>query len=711
MWTTKKKFLQTGLIDCLLIVLLLWAPHLVFAHSSEGQTRYVSTEGKDQGDCTDTPCLTIMYTIKQAQKGDQILVADGVYPFDPNETSLLLNDLIPVQGGFAKAGLVEQTKSDQPTYVTGPSHKYRTQLAEHGLTLLQDPKGIAIEQSIQKGMIQVEAVPQNRTPCQNGKAGPYPCKSIDFLSQMPLDQFTTNPTSASDIWGFVDQNDNKEYAIIGLRKGTAVVDVSNPENPKEVGIIPGRISTWRDIKVFQKKDAQSGRWKAYAYVTSEDAVSSSALQQPAIPQGLQIIDLTKLPHSVSLADTYTGFKTAHNIYIGNVDYETGAALPNLTPYVFILGSNLNDGSFPRGGAFRVLDLQDPTNPVEITAPPMGTEYVHDATSLVIQDDPRTTDCKAGHNPCELFIDYNEDTVDIWDMTDKSAPEKISSTGYPESVYVHSGWWTEDKRHLFIQDELDEQRNGSNTTLRVMDISDLTSPVIKVAWQGSTEAIDHNGFVKGNRYYMSNYRRGLTILDTQNPELPTEVAFFDTFPQSDSAQFSGAWGVYPYLPSGTILVSDIQGGLFVLKESATPPQDQEETEQPTQSCRAVAASAQFPWSENRVVSGNSNIMQTKIHLDQEMVVHIHGNASLQGQNYLSGLRMGFYNHENPNQMWTHSYRPIEINRLQEWKNVGSTFSIQLSPGDHNIYWKVWVSGGEIKFSSASLEVEAFCVPRN
>ena len=45
----------------------------------------------------------------------------------------------------------------------------------------------------------------------------------------------------------------------------------------------------------------------------------------------------------------------------------------------------------------------------------------------------------------------------------------------------------------------------------------------------------------------------------------EVAWFDTFPASDTAGTEdGAWSVYPYLPSGTIIVSDIVHGLFVLE---------------------------------------------------------------------------------------------------------------------------------------------------
>ena len=64
--------------------------------------------------------------------------------------------------------------------------------------------------------------------------------------------------------------------------------------------------------------------------------------------------------------------------------------------------------------------------------------------------------------------------------------------------------------------------------------------------------------------MSNYERGLTVLDVTQPTAATDIGFFDTYPTSDDAHFNGAWGVYPFLPSGTLLVSDIQSGLFVLR---------------------------------------------------------------------------------------------------------------------------------------------------
>ena len=129
------------------------------------------------------------------------------------------------------------------------------------------------------------APPQPPTPCDpiSGKAGIYPCKNIDFLAHISLDQFTGQHGAASDIWGWVDLNDQHEYAIIGLQNGTAVVDVTDPQNPSEISMIPGKSATWRDIKVYQFFDNQANRWKAYAYVT---------VDKPDEPQALQIIDLT-----------------------------------------------------------------------------------------------------------------------------------------------------------------------------------------------------------------------------------------------------------------------------------------------------------------------------------------------------------------------------------------------------------------------------------
>ncbi|MFT5164053.1 MAG: hypothetical protein ACI9FJ_002651, partial [Alteromonadaceae bacterium] len=75
---------------------------------------------------------------------------------------------------------------------------------------------------------------------------------------------------------------------------------------------------------------------------------------------------------------------------------------------------------------------------------------------------------------------------------------------PQASYVHSGWWSEDKMAMLVHDERDERderdehNHGLNSTVRLFDISNLTNPQLLSVWTGPTQAIDHNGFVRGSR---------------------------------------------------------------------------------------------------------------------------------------------------------------------------------------------------------------------
>jgi hypothetical protein len=243
-------------------------------------------------------------------------------------------------------------------------------------------------------------------------------------------------------------------------------------------------------------------------------------------------------------------------------------LKGAAPSLQLVGSK---GSKISSESFLSYSLNDPKKLTPLAVGANGTNgYTHDGTSLRIDDERKSTDCISQDKTCEVFIDFNENEVMIWDTTTPGSEKKLSEFSYNDvpssSQYVHSGWWSEDKRFIFVHDEFDEYRGGLNTTLRVYDITSLTNPALAGVWKGDTKAIDHNGFVRGNRYYMSNYRRGLTILDITNPAAPQEVGFFDTFSASDSNGFDGAWGVYPFLPSGLILVSDINGGLFIMRDN-------------------------------------------------------------------------------------------------------------------------------------------------
>jgi choice-of-anchor B domain-containing protein len=153
-----------------------------------------------------------------------------------------------------------------------------------------------------------------------------------------------------------------------------------------------------------------------------------------------------------------------------------------------------------------------------------------------------------------------------DVTDPAAPVALGRGSYPSAAYIHQGWLTEDHRHFYMNDELDELAGLTNRTrTMIWDVSDLEDPVIAGEYLGPDAATDHNLFIMGNRMYQANYQGGFRVIDISNRLAPREIGHFDTTPyESNSAGFYGAWGVFPYYESGNVIVSSMQEGLFVLR---------------------------------------------------------------------------------------------------------------------------------------------------
>jgi choice-of-anchor B domain-containing protein len=518
------------------------------AHDDVLGTRFVVAGGTDTGNCDHNhePCATVRYALARAQVGDAIKLGAGTYDI----TGLDLENLLGKQGLRGGYSYDDHFAAQNPlvneTRLVGVDPALRNLFIAHGFIVV-DANGQPLPQLSSQKLSAPAA-------CQNGSAGgQYPCHNIDYLGHVSLTDFSTRPTSASNLWGFVDLDDNREYAVIGHRNGTSVFEVTDPANPREVGTIAGNTSAWREVKLLQVPNGTGGH-NAYAYMSTEAAGG-----------GLQIIDLSNLPTSISLANTIRDIDTSHTLYISNIDYASNAPLAGAQPYLYLAGANV------ASGAFRIYDLSNPVQPALVTSPPVGTGYMHDSTSLLITDN-RTTQCAANHNPCEVMFDFNETSVDVRDVTDKSAPVLLSSTTYPTASYVHSGWPTADGRYVIVHDELDELRRGINTYIYTLDLADLRAPSMVTSYIGPTTTTDHNGYTIGNRYYVAHYKRGLVIFDSSNPRALTEIGSFDTYlsPSANTAGTDGVWGVYPFLPSGTLLVSDIENGLFTLKRNETLP---------------------------------------------------------------------------------------------------------------------------------------------
>ncbi len=375
-----------------------------------------------------------------------------------------------------------------------------------------------------------------QTPCENGMAGEYPCNGYDLQAHISLAELSAN--SSNDSWGWVDPEDGTEYVLMGLNNGTAFIDISDPVNPVYLGKLPTHTSsiTWRDVKVYND----------YAFIVSE-----------AGGHGMQVFDLTRLRDVVSPPETFTedahydGFGSAHNIVINE---ETG--------YAYGVGTN----SYSGGAHF--VNIQDPLNPVGEGGYD-GSGYTHDA-QVLIYNGPDTD-----HIGKELYIGSNEDHVAIVDVTDKSNPQLIASATYSNDAYTHQGWFTEDLKYFIVGDELDEMDFGFNTKTIVLDFTDLDNPVHHFDHFGETTAIDHNGYTKDNKYYAAHYKAGMRVLDMSDIDSGsfTEIGYFDTYPANDSADFEGAWNVYPYFESGNIVITNyLSGGFFLVSPSLLSTDD-------------------------------------------------------------------------------------------------------------------------------------------
>ncbi|GGG39493.1 hypothetical protein GCM10011414_06100 [Croceivirga lutea] len=371
----------------------------------------------------------------------------------------------------------------------------------------------------------------SKTPCENGMALMYPCNGFDLLALVSLN--TMDAELANDVWGWKDEQTGVEYALVGLDNGTAFIDISADEP-----IYLGKLSTattnsiWRDVKIYGN----------HAFIVSE-----------ASNHGMQVFDLTKLRNVANAPETFTqdayysNITNAHNIVINE---DEGFAYP--------VGTDRLDAY---NGGVHFVNIQDPLNPTP--AGGYGVDgYSHDA-QVITYNGPDTD-----YVGREIFIGANEDVVAVADFTDKNNPVAISSLNYSQLAYTHQGWFTEDQRFFLLGDELDEVNFGFNSRTLVFDMQDLDNPVLHTVYLGSTAAIDHNGYVLGDEFYLANYTAGMRLIDITDIENGNlnEIGFFDTYPQNDSARFDGVWSVYPYFESGKILISDSNSGLFIVTKS-------------------------------------------------------------------------------------------------------------------------------------------------
>ncbi len=325
----------------------------------------------------------------------------------------------------------------------------------------------------------------------------------------------------NEIWGVV-VND-VEYAVIGSSNGTHIFDITNPADLVEVAFIPGAVQganiVHRDYHDF----------KGYLYAVADEGVST-----------LQIIDISKLPDEAPVVyDSNVFFEKAHNIFID----ENRCRL-----YAFLVRGGEDAPSI---SALRVYSLEDPENPELLSI--FNTNIQGNSLSGTHDGFVRND---------TAFINVGGNGLYVVDFSDIYNPVMLGSlTSYPDQGYNHSGWWSEDGKTYILADET------HGMALKILDVSDLTNITVSAiidSGNPSENAIAHNPIIACDKIYVGYYYDGLQVYDIADPENPVHLAQYDTYPGTTNQSYEGAWGVYPFLPSGRILVSDMQTGLYIFE---------------------------------------------------------------------------------------------------------------------------------------------------
>ncbi len=341
--------------------------------------------------------------------------------------------------------------------------------------------------------------------------------SAQFEQQFNLDQivqvndYFQGTRSYNDIWGFEDQN-GREYAILGAREAFIIYDITNPSAPQEVAFIPGSRSIWRDMKTYGN----------YIYGISDRTTD-----------GLVVINMENAPNNITWEfqkpiltaglDTQA-LEDAHNLFID----ENGI--------LYIAGSNISDGGI------LMMDLKDdPGKPAYIG--PATNRYSHD---VFVRGDT------------VYSSDINNGFFSITSVANKQSPELLALQNTSRN-YTHNSWLSDDGNYLYTTDE------RSNAFVDAYDISDLDNisrvdAYRPLATEG-TGVVPHNVHYFNDFLVISYYSDGVKIVDAHRPDNLIEVGSFDTSPQTGAGD--GCWGVFPYLKSGVILASDMEEGLFIL----------------------------------------------------------------------------------------------------------------------------------------------------
>ena len=472
-----------------------------------------------EGDCTlpVRPCRTIQ--VRPVRRGQGRPGACCRWRIPVRRCSRHSCHSSPGRWTFAAASTVSTTFSCRQSAAANPNTSstgipvaLRDRLQDRGFQVIVDRKGLDAACTVgpqspnYRGHANEAAV---RPPARTTSPDAYPCKDVDLLCPHGASATSRRPpTRVADIWGFVDLNTEREYALARAEQtDSLVIDVTDPATPFEVGTVAGatfsQLAGRQGVATLRLRDAhrwRDPRLREYGSTAASLVVRRSHRNCRTGCGSVAAGTLSRRTTSMSATSTT---RPASRSIRGRLAAPAAGARKRRQPRRRSAPSTYDD-------------------PVTISSPDRHCLSAATATTRrrCWSTDDRASSCKAGTRQPVKSCSTSTRTPSR-SGTSATRPRRscLSSTTYDNASYVHSGWWTEDGRYLFVHDELDEYaRPISTPRFAIFDLEDLARPrfMCEDLDGPQSRAVDHNGYVRGNRYFMSNYTRGLAVLDITDP---------------------------------------------------------------------------------------------------------------------------------------------------------------------------------------------------
>jgi hypothetical protein len=400
-------------------------------------------------------------------------------------------------------------------------------------------------------------------------------------------------------WGFSDfaSGSKTRFCPSPEKSGVAVLDTTNPSNPRRVSTLRNPVGTSvEDVVAF---GAEHGAFAGRDLAVGGIQVCGGSRYDESIFRGLIVWDVTDPASPVELGRLSTGCCTRG---LHELEVQHRPDLRRTFVYASVPASEYPDALSPSGrrdqdgrGDFRLIDVTNPRAPAEVS----NWGVLHDPTpglpapGLGCDPDPIFGHSAEPSADGRLaFVSYWDSGFIALDVTNPKAPVFKGRTVYPANADGdgHSSNFDEERELLFTGDEDFCKTSGPATEkgfgyLRIYDYSNLAAPVqigdyrtpnsLGASDQGAGDYTIHNPLQKGTDVYISWYSDGIRVVDARNPTRPREVAFFvppsANNPVSPSQRgvltnATQVWGVAVDDSTGLVYASDMNSGLWILRRT-------------------------------------------------------------------------------------------------------------------------------------------------